>query len=90
MDISFEFNDFQVHRTMIVGTALNTDGSKQKEQEMAGIVPISGLQNTYDADYDPLTNEMFHLEHGSAARLITATLLSDARIYKSEGKNINV
>jgi hypothetical protein len=70
---------------VIVGTALKEgDDSKSRQQEMAGIVPISGLQNTYDADYDPLTNDLFHLEHGSTSRLLTATLVSDSRIYKSK------
>lgn len=26
--------------------------------KMAGIIPISGLQNTYDADYDPISNDV--------------------------------
>jgi hypothetical protein len=71
---------------MIVGAALNEggDAAKRAKEELAGIVPISGLQNTYDADYDPSTFELFHLEHGSTPRLlISPTAVSESRIYKS-------
>uniref|UniRef100_A0A914GSI0 Low-density lipoprotein receptor-related protein n=1 Tax=Globodera rostochiensis TaxID=31243 RepID=A0A914GSI0_GLORO len=76
-----------VFKTMITGTPLSggaKDSTAKQRAEMAGITPISGLQNAHDADFDAQTQRLFHLEHGSMARLVMATVISDARIFKTE------
>uniref|UniRef100_A0A183BS53 EGF-like domain-containing protein n=1 Tax=Globodera pallida TaxID=36090 RepID=A0A183BS53_GLOPA len=76
-----------VFKTMITGTSLSggaKDSTAKQRAEMAGITPISGLQNAHDADFDAQTQRLFHLEHGSMARLVMATVISDARIFKTE------
>ncbi|KAH7701212.1 very low-density lipoprotein receptor, partial [Aphelenchoides avenae] len=71
-----------VEKTNIFGVSM--DKVVNGTPEMAGLIPMSGLTNVYDADFDPLSNEMFHLEHATSARLVGATLISDSRIYRTD------
>jgi hypothetical protein len=82
-----------VQKNVVMGVSL-TDKVRSGEDtdaqpKIAGITPVSGLQNTYDADYDPTSNELFYLEHGSAARLIAATIVSDSRVFRTDLSSSN-
>ncbi|UMM10088.1 hypothetical protein L5515_000020 [Caenorhabditis briggsae] len=50
--------------------------------DLAGMVPLSGLGNAFDAAYDALSEEMFILEHTNHAKTL-AQITTDSAIYRS-------
>uniref|UniRef100_A0A1I7SE82 EGF-like domain-containing protein n=1 Tax=Bursaphelenchus xylophilus TaxID=6326 RepID=A0A1I7SE82_BURXY len=71
-----------IQKTNIIGISL--DKANNGTPELAGMTPLSGLTNAFDADYDPMDRELFHLEHATTARIIGATLISDSRIFRTQ------
>uniref|UniRef100_A0AC35U3P2 EGF-like domain-containing protein n=1 Tax=Rhabditophanes sp. KR3021 TaxID=114890 RepID=A0AC35U3P2_9BILA len=61
----------------------DVDKSNNGTPPLAGLVPIAGLTNTYDADVDTFTGDVFHLERSSTARLLGTAVISEAKIWKS-------
>lgn len=45
-----------VQKTNIFGVSM--DKIVNGTPELAGLIPLSGLNNVYDADFDPLSNEV--------------------------------
>lgn len=56
---------------------------------LGGMVPLSGLSNAFDADFNAIDRELYHLEHSSTARIIGATLVSDSRVYRTSLQSSN-
>lgn len=71
-----------IQKTNIFGVSL--DKKINGTPEIAGLVPVSGLSNAYDADFDSSTNQLFHLEHATNARLIATTLIFESRVYRTD------
>ena len=52
-----------VQKSVVFGVSLtekvnSSERSEGPEPKMAGMTPISGLQNAFDADYDPTNDEV--------------------------------
>ncbi|KAI6241467.1 EGF-like domain-containing protein [Aphelenchoides fujianensis] len=76
-----------VLKTNVFGVSL--EKKTNATPELAGMVPISGLTNAFDADYNAVDQELYHLEHATTARIIGATLVSDSRIYRTNLADAN-
>ncbi|KAI6192728.1 EGF-like domain-containing protein [Aphelenchoides besseyi] len=76
-----------ISKTNVFGISL--EKSLNGTPELAGMVPISGLSNAFDADYNAVDRELYHLEHATTARIIGATLISDSRIYRTNMTDAN-
>uniref|UniRef100_A0A0K0FI56 Low-density lipoprotein receptor-related protein (inferred by orthology to a C. elegans protein) n=1 Tax=Strongyloides venezuelensis TaxID=75913 RepID=A0A0K0FI56_STRVS len=50
---------------------------------LQGIIPMAGLSNAYDADIDTTSEEIYHLEKSSTARLLGASVISMGSIWKT-------
>lgn len=71
-----------IQKTNIFG--LNLDKKVNGTSELAGIIPVSGLFNAYNAEFDSSMNQLFHLEHATSARLIATTLISESKVYRTD------
>lgn len=49
---------------------------------LAGMVPLAGLSNAYDASYDMENSEVYYLEHPTTGRIIGPSSNTEARIMK--------
>ncbi|GMT30081.1 hypothetical protein PFISCL1PPCAC_21378, partial [Pristionchus fissidentatus] len=64
------------------------DAPKNTTPHLAGLVPMAGLQNAYDAAFDAAAQEMFVLEHPAKARSL-ASPNTDASVYRCPNGGAN-
>uniref|UniRef100_A0AC35G4G5 EGF-like domain-containing protein n=1 Tax=Panagrolaimus sp. PS1159 TaxID=55785 RepID=A0AC35G4G5_9BILA len=76
-----------IQRTNIYGISLTK--SFNGTPELAGMVPVSGLGNAFDADFDPHSGDLYHIEHATAARLLGPILSISARIFRTQMASSN-
>uniref|UniRef100_A0AAF5Q0L6 EGF-like domain-containing protein n=13 Tax=Wuchereria bancrofti TaxID=6293 RepID=A0AAF5Q0L6_WUCBA len=69
-----------IQKTNIFG--LSMDDAVNGTPSLSGMIPLAGLSNAYDADYDPESAEIFYLEHATTGRIISPNSLSESRIIQ--------
>uniref|UniRef100_A0A7E4V2M4 EGF-like domain-containing protein n=1 Tax=Panagrellus redivivus TaxID=6233 RepID=A0A7E4V2M4_PANRE len=76
-----------IQKTNIYGVSLTKPSNSTPA--LAGLVPVSGLGNAFDADYDPYAEELYHIEHPTTARLLGPALVTSAKIFRTKVDSAN-
>ncbi|RCN53216.1 Low-density lipoprotein receptor domain class A [Ancylostoma caninum] len=69
-----------IQKTNVFGVEMTQRGNSTPS--LAGMIPLAGLANAFDAGYDADSGDLFVLEHTNIARTLTQ-VSTDAAIYRS-------
>ena len=56
--------------------------NQSKPPALIGMVPMAGLSNAFDADYDADSSDLYYVERPVSGRILSTTLTDSARVYK--------
>ncbi|VDD90121.1 unnamed protein product, partial [Enterobius vermicularis] len=76
-----------IQKTNIFGMQINPPNNGTPG--LAGMVPLAGLSNAYDAAFDQENNELYYLEHSVTGRLLSGGTNTEARIVKASFSTSN-